>query len=125
MTDMGGGSIVLARFSMRDGCLAIDASLSVHDDFVWQAEVGGRSIPILHFNFQNRLDSLSAVSKLVSVIDNGTICCGNPDSKFLSLVKLRKGKFMDSSGMCNIILCCPITQWFWQYNYREDSYCHT
>jgi hypothetical protein len=81
---------------MRDGCLAINASLSIHEDFVWQAEVQGRSILQCHFGSENELESASSVSKL---IDKGGICCRNPDSKFLSLVKLRKGKFVDSAGM--------------------------
>jgi hypothetical protein len=82
MSDIGDGSVVLARFSMRNGCLAINASVSIHEDFVWQAEVQGRSLLQCHFGLENGLDSVSSVSKLVSVIDKGGICCGT--SFFLS-----------------------------------------
>jgi len=100
MTDVGDGSIVLAKFSMEDGHLTINASLSIHDGFSWQVEFRGRSILPQHFEFGTSLDTVSAISRLVSVLNNGHTCPGNPDDKFLPLVETRKGRFMDSSGMC-------------------------
>ena len=50
-------------------------------------QVGGRDI-MEHTGYQ-ALDSVSAVMAVISIVDRGNICCGNPDEKFYPLVTAR------------------------------------
>lgn len=99
MSDIGGGSIVLAKFIMKNGCIAVESSLSIHDDFTFQVEFHGRRIlPECFKALWQNPPSMSQIGDLVSALSTGGVCCGNQDEKFIPLIK-RKGKFFDSSGM--------------------------
>ena len=48
------------------------------------------------------LESAYKITQLISLIDNGRICEGNSDSKFLEVAKRRDGIFKNHSGKTNV-----------------------
>ena len=104
--DSGDRSVIFARMGMTEGSLIVAASVTIHEGFSWQVQMQDRIIPPQQF-YSVDLTSVSAISNLITTVNSRSICCGNPDEKFLPLVKARKGKFMDSSGSCLMCtLCC-------------------
>ena len=74
-------------------------------------------------SFPELVTTLSDLKLILSSLNYMVICCGNSDTKFEELVVLKKGVFMDQSGMyvyieilyswqCMIGLKCEV------YNYR-------
>ena len=81
--------------------LVVTHSVIVNADFSWQASVHGH---IIQPTSSNPLSSIpvnlnqSSLSNLVSVLDSCTVCPGNPDPHFVTMVESRKGKFVTSTG---------------------------
>ena len=99
---MGSGNdLQLGLFEDSDRGPCVKLSLCIDSDFVWTLYVHGIALnsasPVMT-SASPFLESVSQVASVLSFVDSCTICCGNPDEKYLPLVKSRKGKFVDVSG---------------------------
>ena len=101
MTDVSSEikSVVLVRVGNVDGVMAVTASVTISEGFVWKVEVHGQIVPPEHYGSPS--NTLSAVSRVITMVESQEICCGNPDESFFPLAE---AKFMDSSDMC---VCMP------------------
>ena len=99
----GDGSVVLAKLHVSGGALIVAASVSINKNLCCQLHLHGRMIPPEYVPAVT-LDSVGAVRDFIVFVSRQSVCPGNPDMKFQSLLKARKGKFLDSSGMLHYIL---------------------
>lgn len=83
--------IVLARLGMVDSNLTVLASVVVDGVFAWEVKMQDKTIPPQFVEAASHANSAAAVRALVSLLHNRESCCGNPDVKFVPLVKSRKG----------------------------------
>lgn len=98
-----GNNLQLALFQSSDKGPCVKLSLCISGDFGWTLYVHGVAVdsssPIMA-SASPLLESVSQVASILSFVDSCTVCCGNPDDKYLPLVKSRKGKgkFFGASG---------------------------
>lgn len=97
--DGGVHTIAFARLGIVDGTFTVMSSVTIDGAFAWEVKIRGITIPHHFLKAASLMTSVSAVSDLVSYLHCHELCCGNPDDKFVPMVKTRKGKFMDISGM--------------------------
>ena len=76
-------------------------TITVEEDLSFQVHIEGRVIPQHCFELQ-KLCSVSSVLSLMSVVNGHKLCSGNPDTKFISLAKTRKGEFKSNSGIISM-----------------------
>ena len=75
-------------------------SLKVNYHGTWEVSVTNASLNSEKFaNFPEHVVTLSDLKLILSSLNDMVICCGNNDAKFEELVVLKKGVFMDQSGM--------------------------
>ena len=75
-------------------------SLKVNYHGTWEVSITNVSLDSKEFsNFPELVVTLSDLKLILSSLDDMVICCGNNDTKFEELVLLKKGVFMDQSGM--------------------------
>ena len=75
---------------------------TVKENFCWQLHSYGQQIRqefcILLESLPTKITTISDVEKALVLLSNVKVCQGNPDERFQSLSKARKGCFMDSTG---------------------------
>ena len=86
--------------SNEAGDFRLVLSLKVNYHGTWEVSVTNVSLNSKEFsNFPELVVTLSDLKLILSSLDDMVICCGNNDTKFEELVLLKKGVFMDQSGM--------------------------
>ena len=81
--------------------MKISHSIIINSNMSWNVYVHGNKVscrkntPLSPFP-----DKLSAESlqSLINVVDSASVCPGNPDKKFISVVKAKKGVLKSTSG---------------------------
>ena len=100
--------IVVCCLETSSGNPVVKYSITLREDFSWLVSAFGygvtpqschllASTPLI-------LESAYKITQLISLIDHGTICEGNSDSKFLEVAKRRDGIFKNHSGKTNVTL---------------------
>ena len=91
----------MTRFLTAYTC-SIVYSISVAFDGTWVLSVGSDCIDIKRCQFLNSiptiLSSVDHVTSLLKLLDQSTLCSGNPDSKFINLIHQQKGVFKNYNG---------------------------
>jgi hypothetical protein len=91
---------------MKEGHLTVVKSICVCEDFSCVLYVYQNTIlpEALNITLPSFINSVSALKTVCTFVDSCNICCGNQDEKFHLLSDVRKGNFMDTSGLCIIYL---------------------
>ena len=85
---------------------SIKFTLSVHNDSSWTVYCNGKQFPASSSLLSSMPQSISSIQDVVVVInflDSLSPCCGNSERKFLPLIEMRKGSFVDASGKTNCV----------------------
>ena len=97
--------IRLCKVSSQTGIssepMKVSHSIMINPDMTWKVYVHGNKVPC-HRNtplsqFPDKLSSESLQS-LISVVDGASVCPGNPDKKFIDMVKAKKGVLKSTGG---------------------------
>ena len=78
---------------------SVTFSLTISDTLTWALNIG--SIPILPTHLPAVPSKLIHYHQLVSLLltlDNSKLCIGNPDEKYMSLIKSHHGNLHDQTG---------------------------
>ena len=78
-------------------------SLIVDSDHTWIAYVGSKKIPetcsvLSQFSPPTCISTSDDLLRLIKVIDEATLCPGNPDEKFITICQARGGKLKGAGG---------------------------
>ena len=93
------------KLSQIDGKSAtpvgVTHTLTVHDDRTWSLHVHGQEVKPSHcnaiINFPSKL-SPDVVAVLLKKLDSLCVCAGNPDPRFVQLLKAKKGSIVSADG---------------------------
>ena len=91
---------------MEIGCnrqCEVTRSLIVDSDHTWIAYVGSKKIPetcsvLSQFSPPTCISTSDDLLRLIKVIDEATLCPGNPDEKFITICQARGGKLKGAGG---------------------------
>ena len=81
--------------------MKISHSIMINSDMTWNVYVHGnkvlcrRNTPLSQF--PDRL-SAESLQSLISIVDSASVCPGNPDEKFIHMVKAKKGVVKSVNG---------------------------
>ena len=81
--------------------MKISHSIMINSDMTWNVYVHGnkvlcrRNTPLSQF--PDRL-SAESLQSLISIVDSASVCPGNPDEKFIRMVKAKKGVVKSANG---------------------------
>lgn len=78
----------------------VTVSIVISDTLTWSIHMG--SIPILPSHLPavpTKLTYHHQLANLLLTLDSSTLCIGNPDEKYMSLVEGHHGKLYDQTGM--------------------------
>ena len=101
------------------GDFQISMSLVVNIDMSWEVTVLGSKLPsscAILSSLPQIIGSMSHIKSILAYVDSCSVCIGNNDEKFHSLVTSRDGDFMDSSGMIWLLLVH-----YYKFTIREKS----
>ena len=76
-----------------------DISVTILPDYKFIVKIGDYRLDDCSSIPTTEVTSLSLIMELLGIIDNSSLCEGNPDTKFESAQKRRNGKFLSNSGM--------------------------
>ena len=88
-------AVQFCRISIRLTC-HVSQCLSVSSDCTWKLIVHGQQVS------HSLLSSLPAkltheqLQRLINTLESSSVCPGNPDEKFVELIKAKKGKIMNA-----------------------------
>ena len=78
--------------------------VKINEELNWTLCCHGSRVEVdscpLFSTIPNRFTSISVILNLLAKLDVTQICQGSPVKEFQSLVDVRGGVFMDSTGMC-------------------------
>lgn len=94
--------------------IVITHCLTVNDDLTWSLYVHNRQIQPQNCQaLQTVPQSLTtdSLNNLLKLLDHLHVCCGQPDSHFISMITAKKGKIISSDGKvaANIDQYAPVT----------------
>ena len=92
-------TIYKVKCNQPDGRAVVTYSLTVHTDLTWSLTVG--AIPILQRLIPavpSRLLHYQHLVSLLLTLDGSKLCVGNPDEKYMSLIKGHHGNLHDQTG---------------------------
>ena len=98
--------VIFGLIKMNCGHPVVAMSVAIQKDFTWKLHAHGHSfdhstlLGCFPFAWPTSLCSCSSIYEVLHVLGTLSFCPGIPDEKFVPLVRQRKGKFMDQSGMC-------------------------
>lgn len=74
--------------------------LTIKEDFTWELLIHGCKVKCenLLSSFPDKLTHSNQVLDLVHLLDNATICPGNPDKKFVEMVSSRRKRRVESKS---------------------------
>ena len=61
------------------------------------------------------IGSLADLKTVLLYVDSLTVCLGNDDSKYEELITIKKGNFMNHSGMIDLLI--------WYFTFYRDKTC--
>lgn len=81
--------------------IVITHCLTVSEDLTWELYVHNRQVqPHICPALQSvpQILTSDSLNKLLQLLDRLNVCCGQPDSHFISMVKAKKGKIISCDG---------------------------
>ena len=93
-------AVQFCRISTRSTC-HVSQCLSVNSDCTWKLIVHGQQVSrkscSLLSSFPAKLTH-EQLQRLINTLESSSVCPGNPDEKFVELIKVKKGKIMNAKG---------------------------
>ena len=81
--------------------MKISHSIMINSDMTWNVYVHGNKVlcrrNTLLSQFSDRL-SAESLQSLISIVDSASVCPGNPDEKFIRMVKAKNGVVKSANG---------------------------
>lgn len=89
------------------GDIELSLSIKIKEDKSWELTVFDTLVSSSCRAFSMLPQTIGSVAELKTVllhVDTLTICLGNNDTKYEGLITMRRGNFMDHSGMVDITM---------------------
>jgi hypothetical protein len=89
---------------------SLDLIITITPDFVWSMSIGSTQLckDQCHLlkNFPPKLNNVTVVLKMLSCLDNSTLCKGNPDKKFEEILQ----RYFISSNCHKPLYCLSLVR---------------
>ncbi|XP_070548499.1 uncharacterized protein [Ptychodera flava] len=89
--------LMISQLECTDEDMKVSRTVTISDDLHWKVKIHGHDIPNTHPAFNDTstvIDSFEMLEKLLALISDCNICCGNPEQMFVELLQSKGGEIV-------------------------------